>query len=91
MTINDISRAQCYGCMACKNVCPQKCIEDRQDENGFLYPNIIKEKCVDCGLCYMTCPLNHKEEENIEKVYAVKADEEIRKESASGGDVYLIV
>lgn len=85
MTINDISKTQCYGCMACKNICPKKCIENKRDENGFWYPYIIEEECVDCGLCYRTCPLNHKEEIAVQKVYAVKANEDIRKESASGG------
>lgn len=90
MTINDIRKKQCYGCMACKNICPKSCIEEIQDENGFLYPYIIEDECVKCGMCYRACPLNHKEEITVKEVYAVKANEDIRKESASGGMFTLL-
>ena len=26
------------------------------DEEGFLYPNVEQEKCINCGLCEKTCP-----------------------------------
>lgn len=45
----------CCGCEACKNICPQNCIEMLEDEEGFIYPQVDKEKCINCGLCERVC------------------------------------
>ena len=37
----------CIQCGACKEICPQNCIENFQ---------IRQEHCLHCGLCYETCP-----------------------------------
>lgn len=46
---------RCYGCMACKNVCPAGCIKTITDNEGFYYPTIDKAQCLDCGLCEKVC------------------------------------
>ena len=38
----------CCGCYACVNVCPKDCISMLEDSEGFNYPNVDKDKCVDC-------------------------------------------
>jgi len=78
----------CSGCSACVGVCPKKCITMVKDEEGFLYPNIDDSKCIDCGLCSKICPINSPLQLKKErpKSYAViSKDEEIRKNSSSGG------
>ena len=79
----------CTGCGACSHICPKNCINMVADNNGFLYPQINNDKCVNCSLCEKTCPvLNKKENECIISVtaYAAKINEEsIRKQSSSGG------
>ena len=47
----------CYGCMACVAVCPQKAISIYTDEQGFYYPRIEREKCINCGLCKKVCQI----------------------------------
>lgn len=47
---------QCYGCGACRNICPVSAISMEEDEEGFLYPVIRQEKCIDCGMCKNICP-----------------------------------
>lgn len=37
------NKEQCTGCSACANICPQKCIQMREDNEGFLYPIIEKK------------------------------------------------
>lgn len=57
------------------------------DQEGFLYPVVEESLCVECGLCKKICAFQ-KEEPALEEaplVYAVKAADEIRKESSSGG------
>ena len=79
----------CTGCGACSHICPKNCINMVADNNGFLYPHINNDLCINCGICEKTCPvLNKNEQESIISVtaYAAKTNEEsIRKQSSSGG------
>lgn len=81
-------RLRCTGCTACASGCPKSCITMTADENGFLYPAIDTEGCVDCGLCEKSCPVINPLEmpENEPLAYAAYIkDEAVRKESSSGG------
>ncbi|MBE6740169.1 MAG: 4Fe-4S dicluster domain-containing protein [Ruminococcaceae bacterium] len=84
----------CCGCRSCENVCPKGAINVLPDKKGFLYPNIDKDSCIDCGLCVKACPIIKKEEAHSEfqqKVYAViNGDKEVLKKSASGGAFSLL-
>lgn len=53
-----IKRSLCTGCEACANICPYDAIEMKPDWRGFKYPAIDQKKCIDCGLCHKTCPIN---------------------------------
>ena len=44
-------KKNCSGCGACFNICPKQAIEMKEDEYGFIYPCINKDKCIKCGLC----------------------------------------
>ncbi len=79
-------KSNCYGCRACEEICPQKCISMIKDEETFLYPNIDKEKCISCGLCEKVCPINTKEYNNPKyAVSAVHKQETVVNKSSSGG------
>lgn len=52
-----IRKEECCGCEACRQVCPQKCIEMEEDEEGFLYPQIDMDNCIFCGMCRNVCPV----------------------------------
>ena len=82
----------CCGCAACVQACPKQCISMREDKEGFLYPEVDKTVCVDCHLCEKVCPvLNQGKEREPLKVYAAKnKDEEIRRQSSSGGIFTLL-
>lgn len=58
--INIISDKDCCGCRACENICPKKAITMIENKEGFLYPQIDKSKCINCGLCKKVCPLINK-------------------------------
>lgn len=45
----------CTGCGACVNICPKRCLQLKQDTEGFYYPVFDAEKCVECGLCEKAC------------------------------------
>ena len=78
----------CCGCTACYSVCPKNAIKMLRDNEGFLYPEVDKEKCVNCGMCKKVCPILNKARLNEFKPKAYlfqNSNEEIRKDSTSGG------
>ena len=78
----------CCGCTACYSVCPKNAIKMVRDNEGFLYPEVDKEKCVNCGMCKKVCPILNKAKLNEFKPKAYlfqNSNEEIRKDSTSGG------
>lgn len=54
------NNAQCCGCEACASICGHKAIEMKYDEEGFYYPVVDEDKCSDCGLCQIVCPVFNK-------------------------------
>lgn len=85
-------KKDCCGCHACVSICAKHCITMQADEEGFLYPIVDKDVCTDCGLCEKVCPvINQSEPRKPLKVYAAKnKDEEIRRQSSSGGIFTLL-
>jgi len=49
LTIND---PKCRNSYSCVRVCPVKAIEVRPQK---AHPRILPEKCIGCGLCYVSC------------------------------------
>lgn len=83
---------KCNGCYLCENICPQKCITMKTNQEGFWYPSIEENKCIKCGLCEKKCPLLIKKEthSNLEAYAMYNQNEKIRLESSSGGIFSLI-
>ena len=57
--ISIVNKTDCCGCNACGDICPRQAISFQADEEGFLYPHINHEVCIDCGLCEKVCPQIH--------------------------------
>lgn len=51
------NKVDCCGCNACGDVCVHNAITFETDNEGFWYPRVDKEKCIDCHLCEKTCPI----------------------------------
>lgn len=85
--INIKEKFECCGCTACASICPQNAISMAEDKEGFLYPKVDNEKCVNCGGCEKVCPIiNNKVKVKEQKGYLINnKDLEIRKDSTSGG------
>lgn len=61
-----LNKSDCCGCSACYSICQHHAIVLRNDNEGFLYPQFDKEKCVNCGLCEKVCPIiNYKTKSKI--------------------------
>ncbi|MDY0222804.1 MAG: Coenzyme F420 hydrogenase/dehydrogenase, beta subunit C-terminal domain [Desulfobacterium sp.] len=80
----------CTACCACYNACPEKAISILADKEGFYYPLIDHDTCINCDLCHDVCPeLNAIEQDESQQVqtayYGWHKDEQVRKQSSSGG------
>lgn len=81
----------CTGCGACENICPVDAIQMKPDEEGFLFPYVEKNICVECGLCDTVCDRVFKpSKKGVRRCYAVWASDEIREKSSSGGMFSLL-
>lgn len=86
ITIKD--KQECCGCSACVSACPKGCIIMREDDEGFLYPFVDVNGCIECGLCEKVCPVIHVQSDKRKKqrAYLVQhKDACILRESTSGG------
>lgn len=86
------TKKDCCACSACVQRCPKQCISLKEDKEGFLYPIVDKQTCIDCGLCEKVCPIiNPNDSREPLKVYAAKhKDDKIRLKSSSGGIFTLL-
>ena len=80
-------KKDCCGCSACAQRCPKQCISMVEDNEGFLYPKVDTEICVDCHMCEKVCPIiNQNETRKPLRTYAAKnKNEDVRLASSSGG------
>lgn len=73
-----LQKEYCCGCSACYAVCPHHAIRMQYDTEGFEYPVVDQQLCIDCGLCQSTCPVIHfdyvkrKEYSNAQLGYAAR-------------------
>ena len=92
MYLKSCKKSECSGCTACKCSCPQNAIEMIYDEEGFKYPLINKEKCIECGICYNICPNIKKSEENtIIEAYGAKHKNETERFTSRSGGVFIAI
>lgn len=77
----------CTGCRNCEQLCPKNAITMKLNKEGFLEPEIDKNKCINCGICLKRCPQanNDIERNTPSKCIAAKnKDEEMLKKGSSG-------
>ena len=89
--INILDKKDCTGCNACGDICPKDAISFKTDIEGFWYPEVDTNKCIDCHLCEKTCPIININElkkndfEEPECYAAIHKNLEVRFDSTSGG------
>ena len=52
-----IRKEECCGCTACYAVCSKNAISMVEDNEGFEYPVIDDDKCIQCNKCLQVCPI----------------------------------
>ena len=56
-----VSHDICSGCGACASICPKACISMVADGEGFAFPSIDSQKCIECGGCLKRGPAENKD------------------------------
>ena len=87
MKIEGLADSRCCGCAACANACTTGAIRMVENGEGFLYPVINHEICVDCGVCDRICP---RLDEYPVAYAAMCNSTNIREKSSSGGIFHLL-
>lgn len=95
VTKNQNFEDKCTGCFACQNICSTNAIKLQLNEEGFFYPYLNKEICIECGRCNKVCPISREITaslplNNKETLFTIQADNMIREKSSSGGAFYLL-
>ena len=88
-SIAEMQIENCYGCGGCEKVCPKSAISMRDiNGEGFLYPVLDNNKCIECGLCTKKCPalVRYKGEQTFyPHSFAIKSNSDIAEKSSSAG------
>lgn len=86
------TKADCCGCSACFSVCHHNAICMQTDKEGFIYPIIDKEKCIDCGLCEKVCPIKSPNKGDlVPTIYAAVNKDKKEYEVSSSGGVFILL
>lgn len=91
--IDILKKEDCVGCDACVQRCPKHCISMNEDEQGFRYPRVNRDLCIDCHLCEKVCPvINQAGSRKPLHTYAARnKDSEVQRTSSSGGVFFALV
>lgn len=87
-------KGSCCGCAVCVDACSQGAIHMIEDEMGFLYPSIDKNKCVQCKACVSMCPINNQPSFHNRGIYYSGFSNDIEKlnnssSGAAAAELYL--
>lgn len=82
------AKSQCCGCGACVQVCAKNAIKTQEDDEGFFYPVVDTDLCVECGQCERVCQYIVSVGKNTAPQHAYGGhinDADVLNESTSGG------
>lgn len=83
--------SECCGCTACGAICPQNAIKYEYNKDGFLYPIVDKDKCIQCYQCEAICAFKRETSilpEMNTRVFGVKHKEKMVVQSSSSGGLF---
>jgi coenzyme F420-reducing hydrogenase beta subunit len=87
--INIVDKEECCGCHSCYAICPLHCIDMIYDREGFIYPKINNNICINCGTCERACPvICNPSIGEYTKAFAAWSKNDLNRENSSSGGVF---
>ena len=86
--ITILEQNRCLSCRSCEQSCSFSAVSFIENKEGFLYPVVNFQKCINCGKCVMHCPVLNpikNETYSLQAYAAILKDENKIKQSSSGG------
>ncbi len=87
--------ADCCGCTACASICMHQAITMKPDALGFLYPEVDKDKCTDCGLCERVCAFHDNYDKSLNlpqpDAYAARHKDVHEVETSRSGAAFIAI
>ena len=85
-----VSKNKCCGCRGCEQICPKGAISMKDDNEGFIYPEIDEKLCIKCGKCLQVCAFSNNKlpqmpQKPLRTVVCYHKDMHKRMRSRSGG------
>ena len=73
-------------------MCPKKCISIQLDSEGFRYPIVDAESCIECGKCFRGCPSHSQPNKEYPcAAFALQGKDRVKtRRSSSGGAAALL-
>ena len=81
----------CSGCGYCVHICTKKAISLKENTDGYIFPVINQDQCINCGICRKTCPQMHPMLVKPIKTYSAYRKSEQKREVSSSGGVFASV
>ena len=97
MDIELLHDSMCSGCQACANACMMGAIDMEEDCQGFRYPVINHDKCMECGACDRSCPaLKSAELSGVDygdnpSTYALMCNNSLLRDKSSSGGAFSLL
>lgn len=89
-----LKKEDCCGCEACRQICPKRAIRMDEDYEGFLYPDIDLNLCINCGLCESVCPISNDLKIEVlqeQKVFSMHTNNSILRTKSSSGGAFTVL
>lgn len=91
--VGNSKKEDCCGCGACYEACNKHAIIMKEDNEGFVYPEVNEQSCTQCGLCEKVCPFMGKYENKCidTLMYAAYVKNENERINSSSGGIFGVI
>lgn len=73
----NLKKEECCGCGVCETLCSANAIKMIEDEEGFVYPEIEKNLCTECGTCREACRFLHDCKKRGDRPEKINTDRDV--------------
>ena len=89
--IKPLNPHECCGCGSCAAICPKGAITMERGADGAAYPQVMRDLCIDCGLCEIACDFSRFQPtgKDPSEVYAARMKDPGEVASSRSGGFFM--